>query len=259
MSIIKSIAIAFSMYSRIPMPTFQWEDREYRHAISFLPLIGAVVALIVAAAGLLEGLPVFVMTAILALIPLVITGGFHLDGFMDVMDAKSSFSDKEKSLEIMKDPHIGAFAVIGLLKLSLVWLGALYLVVHNWNAGRQDYGIYCYAAAFIAVRALCGLWSILLPKAKPDGMLARETGQADTADIMILLTQYTFAEALWAFIDVISCIGCGVALFAFSTYYWFMCKKRFGGVTGDTAGYFVVVAEVVALVVLAVVGVVVRY
>ena len=259
MRVIKSIAIAFSIYSRIPMPTFRWEDWDYRHAISFLPLIGAVIGLLVAAAAFLEGLPVFVLSAIFALIPLIVTGGFHLDGFMDVMDAKSSFSDKERSLEIMKDPHVGAFAVIGLLKLSLVWMGAMYLVVQSWNTGRQEYGIYCYAASFMAVRALCGLWSIWLPKAKPDGMLSREVSQAETADIMILVAQLAFAEAAWAFVDVISCIGCGIALVAFSTYYWFMCKKRFGGVTGDTAGYFVVVGELVVVVVLAVISLVVRF
>ncbi|MBP3277813.1 MAG: adenosylcobinamide-GDP ribazoletransferase, partial [Butyrivibrio sp.] len=127
MNIFKSILIAFSIYSRIPVPTFEWGDVDYRHSISFLPLVGVVIGVLVGIATIFEDLPVFVLTAIFSVIPLIVTGGFHLDGFMDVYDAKSSFSEKEKSLEIMKDPHIGAFATIGLLKLVIIWAGALYL------------------------------------------------------------------------------------------------------------------------------------
>jgi adenosylcobinamide-GDP ribazoletransferase len=259
MNVIKSIAIAFSMYSRIPMPTFKWEDQDYKHAISFLPLVGAVIGILVTVAAFFKELPVFVLTVILALIPLVITGGFHLDGFMDVTDARSSFAEKEKSLEIMEDPHIGAFAVIGLVKLALAWGGALYMVVDSFSTGRGRIGVYCYGISFMAVRALCGLWSILLTKAKDSGMLSREAGGAETCDIMLLMAQLVFAMATWAFADLVSCLVCLGALGLFSVYYWRMCKKRFGGVTGDTAGYFVTMGELVVLVALAALGLVVRF
>ena len=44
---------------------------------------------------------------------LLVTGGIHLDGFMDTTDARSSYGDREKKLAILKDSHVGAFAVIG--------------------------------------------------------------------------------------------------------------------------------------------------
>ena len=46
-------------------------------------------------------------------VPLLVTGGIHLDGFMDTTDARSSYGDMEKKLAILKDSHVGAFAVIG--------------------------------------------------------------------------------------------------------------------------------------------------
>ena len=253
-NIFKSILIAFSIYSRIPMPTFEWSDADYRHSISFLPLVGAVIGILVGVATIFEDLPVFVLTAIFSVIPLIVTGGFHLDGFMDVYDAKSSFSEKEKSLEIMKDPHIGAFATIGLLKLMIIWAGALYLVVYGWKTGRHIGGVYSYAASFMTVRALCGLISIILPKAKSDGMLVREAGAAAIKDKVILGAELIIAVTAWAYVDWMSAICCGAGLFAFSTYYYLMCKKRFGGVTGDTAGYYVVMSELVVVVILAVIG-----
>ena len=49
MKILKRIAIAFSLYSRIPMPVFEWEDEDYKGAIAFLPLVGVVIGGICAA------------------------------------------------------------------------------------------------------------------------------------------------------------------------------------------------------------------
>lgn len=43
--------------------------------------------------------------------PLLVTGGIHIDGFSDTMDALSSHAERQKKLEIMDDPHIGAFGV----------------------------------------------------------------------------------------------------------------------------------------------------
>ena len=43
---------------------------------------------------------------------LLVTGGIHMDGYMDTMDALHSYGSREKKLEILKDSHIGAFAVI---------------------------------------------------------------------------------------------------------------------------------------------------
>jgi adenosylcobinamide-GDP ribazoletransferase len=258
MNVIKSILIAFSIYSRIPVPTFDWEDKDYRHAICFLPLVGAVIGALVAGIVLLDGTvagsgpaPTLVLAVLLALIPLFITGGFHLDGYMDVMDAKSSFSGKERSLEIMKDPHIGAFAVIGLLKLSLLWLGALYMVVYDWKSGQNADGIYCYGISFAVVRALCGLWCLYLPKAKTEGMLVKEAGSAELSDKLILFAQIMAAAALWAYVNALAAACCGAGLILFGFLYFRMCKKRFGGVTGDTAGYYVAVGETVVLVILA--------
>ena len=63
----------------------------------------------------------------MSIIPILITGGFHIDGFMDTQDAINSYKPREKKLEILKDPHIGAFAVISLLAYSIFWAGAMAL------------------------------------------------------------------------------------------------------------------------------------
>ena len=99
-----------------------------------------------------------------AAIPLLITGGFHVDGFMDTMDAVHSYQPKEKKLEILKDSHIGAFAVIMLAAYGMVYLAALSEIEN-----RELEKIMC--SGFFLSRCLCGISAVSFPLAKKEGML----------------------------------------------------------------------------------------
>ena len=131
MKIIKSFIVAFSMYSRIPMPKFNWESEDMKYHLIFFPWVGAVI-------GGLEyllyifyetyQLPSLVMALLAIAIPLIVTGGFHLDGFMDMEDAMSSWQTREKRLEILKDPHIGAFSVINVITVGILFLAMILMM-----------------------------------------------------------------------------------------------------------------------------------
>ena len=113
MSVIKSFFIAFSIYSKIPVPQFAWKEEDMRYTLCFFPWVGAVIGLCFLLwnrfAGV-YGIPSTARAAVGAVLPLAISGGFHADGFMDTMDALHSYRDRERKLEILKDSHIGAFA-----------------------------------------------------------------------------------------------------------------------------------------------------
>ena len=134
MRIIRNFIVAFALYSRIPMPVFTWEKEDMRYNLVFLPFVGLVIGAVeYLCLFLLTGheLPEVFMIAILSLIPLVITGGFHVDGFMDTQDAFNSYKSREEKLEILKDPHIGAFAVISLVKWMLLYSAAVTALLLN--------------------------------------------------------------------------------------------------------------------------------
>lgn len=126
MRIIKSFFIAFSMYSKIPMPQFQWKDEDMRYALCFFPWVGAVIGALwylwkwFVTGSRWEPL---CYTVVGTAIPILITGGFHVDGFLDTCDALHSYQPRERKLEILKDSHIGAFAVIMLALYGLIFLG----------------------------------------------------------------------------------------------------------------------------------------
>ena len=115
MKLFESLLIALSTYSAIPVPQFDWNEKNMRYAICFFPAVGifcgaalwlwAVIAQATGMSGVL-------FAAVAASLPILVTGGIHMDGYLDTVDALASHQTREKKLEIMKDPSCGAFAVI---------------------------------------------------------------------------------------------------------------------------------------------------
>ena len=158
-----SLAVAFSMYSKIPMPRVEWTKERMEYAMCFFPLIGLVVGaaywLFGTACGALGlGETVFYAGAG-TLIPLAVTGGIHMDGYLDTCDALCSYGSREKRLEILKDPHTGAFAVIR-CGMYLLGFAAVFSLLPPERLGMA-------AGIFTLSRALSGFAVVSFPKAKP--------------------------------------------------------------------------------------------
>ena len=246
MKIIKSFIVAFSMYSRIPMPKFNWESEDMKYHLIFFPWVGAVI-------GGLEyllyifyetyQLPSLVMALLAIAIPLIVTGGFHLDGFMDMEDAMSSWQTREKRLEILKDPHIGAFSVINVITVGILFLAMILMMSKN------AFTIWCFS--FFVARALSGICVVRCKKAKEDGLLHTETKTASDRVVFIaLLIQLILVILLSIYINPI--YGPMMAIFCIVTAVMNMkkAKRLLGGITGDVMGWFVVNAELMTGIIL---------
>lgn len=240
MKIMKACIIAFSMYSKIPMPQFEWKEEDMKYALCFFPWVGAVIG------GLLYLWSLFCgryevgnlcYALIGTAIPLVVTGGFHLDGFMDTMDAFRSYQPKEKKLEILKDAHIGAFAVITLVTYGLVYVGA-------FSEIRNEKFLIIVCAGFFLARCLSGLSVVTFPSAKKEGLLyyfASNAQKQKVRGVLVLQGVSCIGFMVWQSLAAgLLAAGCAVMVFA---YYYYRTKKELSGVTGDTAGYFLVLCE----------------
>lgn len=111
-----------SMFCSIPFPCHQWEERARSKMLLFLPVIGLEIGLIWAGLGwVLQYFkaPNLAAALVLTVIPFLLTGFIHLDGYMDVTDAVGSCRDLQKRRAILKDSHVGSFAVIGIVLLML--------------------------------------------------------------------------------------------------------------------------------------------
>lgn len=251
MKLIRNLIVAFSLYSQIPMPRFDWQEEDMKHNMIFLPWIGAVIGLL--SFGLfyvfkMIELPLICQLALYSLVPLVITGGFHVDGFMDVEDAICSYKSKEEKLEILKDPHIGAFAVIRMGIYSLIWIAFLSLVVQKDNA----LVLYMYFMIYFIARAYSAVSSLCLKHARKNGMLNMETKDSSRVDLAICVIELLVGITLLALINVWAILVCVLVIGAHFIYYRSLCYKKFGGVTGDTAGFCITTLEEWLLVAIAI-------
>ena len=248
MRLIQSFIIAFSTYSKIPMPHVDWSEENKRYSMCFFPMIGVTVGLVLAAwLWICRRLNIgpFLRGSIAAILPLIVTGGIHMDGFMDTMDAMASWQTRERRLQILKDSHTGAFAVIGYAGYLLASAG-LYSELNL---------IWPMICVFVISRSLSALVLNHLPKANPGGMLS---GFADAAKKRAVDIACGIYIAICAALLIIFCKWFGMALLATAgvclLYYCHFAMKHFGGVTGDLAGWFVQVTELACLAVLALGG-----
>ena len=116
-----------SMFCAIPSPQV-WDEKAKDKMLLFLPVvgleIGALWAILAWLCKLLN-LPALVAGVILCAYPYMVTGFLHLDGFMDVTDAVKSCRDLQRRREILKDSHVGSFAVIGGVLLMIAQFALL--------------------------------------------------------------------------------------------------------------------------------------
>ncbi|MCI8852033.1 MAG: adenosylcobinamide-GDP ribazoletransferase [Lachnospiraceae bacterium] len=236
-----SFKIAFAMYSRIPMLRAEWTRENMRYVMCFFPLIGVVIGVLQYGWSFLGPLlcqGTLLISAGYVLIPVAVTGGIHLDGFLDTADALSSYQPMERRLEILKDSHAGAFAIIVGISYFLLSLGVFS------ELGREELGV--LAGGYVLSRALSGLAVVSFPCAKNTGLVAMFSDAAQKARVRAVMVLFILAGSIWV-CAVQPRYGVAVLLGAAGTFghYYHMSKKNFGGITGDLAGYFVQVCELV--------------
>lgn len=241
---IKPFLIALSTYSVIPTPQFEWEDANIKSSICFFPVVG----IICGAAGMAwymlcttVNISAVLFAAVAVCIPLLITGGIHMDGYMDTVDAIASHQSRERKLEILKDSHCGAFAIIYCGIYFALSFGLAYELYE-----MRLYTMIC--PGFVLSRALSAICALNIPTARKDGMLVsyvRNTRRMPATAAMICVA--ALACAAMILIAPFPGIGAMVLTCALLWLYYRLVMRQFGGVTGDTAGFFLQICELMIL------------
>lgn len=255
-SVWNSCKAAFAMFSKIPVPMVDWNKENMKYMMCFFPFVGAVIGMLTWLTGCILGnhvkLEPFFLTVILTVIPVVVTGGIHVDGLLDTSDALSSWQERTRRLEILKDSHAGAFAVITACVYFILWLGAWSQLQNNPK------GICIMSMGYMMSRCLSGIGVITFPKAKSDGTVAefsRNASEITARNILMVMFVILMALMLW----VSPVMGVLAVLSALLVFWWYhhMAMKYFGGTTGDLSGFFLCICEVVMALVLALAGAVI--
>ncbi len=118
----KSFILMLTFLTRIPIPVkFDIDQEDFKKGIWWMPVIGLIIGLLLFGVYLLlrSFTSPLLLAFLLFLLYVLITGGLHIDGFADTLDAFGSNRQRERMLKIMKDSHIGTFGVLGIVLLCL--------------------------------------------------------------------------------------------------------------------------------------------
>ena len=225
------------------------------HALGWFPVVGALLG---GALGVLwwasgHVFPSLVVAALVVGADLVLTGLLHVDGLVDSADGLLPHLERERRLEVMADPNVGAFgvAVGGLVLVARFAAVASLAPVGILRSVLLFGGIWCTSRSIMMLGAVTlpyaragrgrGLAAAFLPD---DESASRRTIAAGLAG----LSAAVLALAVWrpvggpAAFGVEVAAGAGVLLLA---------RRRLGGFTGDVLGAAGAIAETVGLLVAA--------
>ena len=248
---------AFSLMTRLPVRQEGDADYPWGRITGWFPLVGAVVGLpavllavaaVSVGAGIHAPLPVAVLVVAVGA---AMTGALHLDGWADCCDAFFVPATRERRLQIMADPHLGSFGIIGLVFILLLKVTA---VAHLLQFAKDDAGVLTilYRLWPIVAAPVIGRWALSLlihttkiPLACDDGMAAA-VRQGIMQKHLFLAT--VIAALFLAPLDPVVAAGSLLAAALSLPLLAGLAVNRIGGLTGDVLGAATELTETLALV-----------
>ena len=270
--IFTQLRLALTLMTRLDPAWFNWRESKLPLkpdappdapvlACWAFPLIGLLVATIASlvwVVALALDLPPIIAATLAVLAAIIVTGGLHEDGLADCADGLFGPMQRSQAqrLAIMRDPHLGTFAVIALFISLTLRIAAL-------ASQPMIFGIIMLFTAHILSRTVMTRL-ILLPLARTDGMAAQFMGQNDPNTALELqkwqsiFIAYGFSTILLGFLfydDYLSGLQIAalvIALHLIGSFLKNLAEKRLGGVSGDVMGAGQQIYEITALVILAI-------
>ena len=242
-TMLHAYAMCQSMFCAIPCPWKIWDEKAKTHMLLFLPLVGLEIGVIWAmlawACGFLQ-LPTLIGALVLCAYPYIATGFIHLDGFMDVTDAVRSWRDLERRREILKDSHVGSFAVIGIVLLMIVQFAVFASVPADANS--------LILILIPAVSRCCSVLAIMGLKPMATSQYAQQKKPKSHFLVPAIMLCF-FLAAGFAL-----CGKYGFVLLGGLAGYGFALRRGYRsleGMNGDISGYALTVSELCAVTVYA--------
>lgn len=237
--LLKSFMFALIHLTRLPLPAIKFDEVSCGRSTAFFPAAGFILGLILAALAWAAGwlAPRQIQASLLVAGMVALTGGIHLDGFMDSVDGLFSGRPRERKLEIMRDSRVGSFGVIGVV--------CLLLLKYNLFLGIPDQFLW---KALLVVPAI-SRWSMCYAViAFP---YVRREGLGRIYKLHSGMKQLLGATVMTALIAGFTLGLYGVWLLALGGVLTYLAglriTKELGGLTGDVYGFINELLEVILL------------
>ncbi|KKB36026.1 adenosylcobinamide-GDP ribazoletransferase [Bacillus thermotolerans] len=236
---VKSLLICFQFFSVVPIRrNLPMDTRHLQVMLRLFPLYGLLKGFLYGGVFwlVLEWSPLTPLgnAFFLWLVPIIWTGGLHLDGWIDASDAFFSYRDRDRRLDILKDSRVGAFGVLSLIIL----LAARFLFVYEIAAfGSSMLALFVILIPFYS-QLLIGLLLNHVPPARKEG-LAFFFQKGKQASLPVSYTLWLALAGLCLAFSAgfpVLFLLMGIAAGGFYILARKVIQKSFGGITGDLLG-----------------------
>lgn len=234
-----SFFFALQHLTRIYIKDVPFDEKDLGRSGMFFPLVGLLLG------GIMVGLlwlsaavfPPPATAALLVVGMVIVTGGLHLDGFMDTMDGVLSGRSRERKMEIMKDSRVGAFGALGLACLLLLKFALILSLPGH------------YLPRILILVPVLSRWGMVyaiarFPYARPEGLgklYSQFTSNRELAVATLVACAVAAGAGGPAGLVLLGLAGISAHL---------LCAqfvKQLGGLTGDTYGAVNEILEVIVL------------
>ncbi|MGV8906505.1 MAG: adenosylcobinamide-GDP ribazoletransferase [Acetobacterium sp.] len=237
----RKILIAISFFTRIPIKLKDVTNEEFYDSMILIPIVGLFIGLVLYGVSVLLAFIHFIeLQALMMMITYIwLTGGLHLDGFADTMDALFSARDREKMMEIMKDSRLGAFGALGLILLVLTYWMCFTIILPEHSIVILIMPVFGRVAAIMST-----CFSTYAPGGGGLGKRFVEMTKLRhfVIYLLFLLAYASLVLGLTGFIAVVLSFIPGLFLML-------NLQQKIGGMTGDTIGMTVELNQVFFLVI----------
>lgn len=229
---IQNMLLLFQLLTRVPInKALPCEENDFRRASNFFPIVGLFIGIIqyILCYFLDTAVTAYVMALIVALAEIILTGGFHVDGFADTCDGFFAYKGKDRIISIMKDSRLGTFGCIAIVADMLLRV----LLLGDIIADSAYSSLYILIIPIIA-RTYIAFLSYIGKPAKEEGMgnLFIETVTIREVIVGIVVGMLITFGVLGIIEGLILFITATAVTILFNVY----CKSKIGGVTGDSLG-----------------------
>lgn len=246
MSFFKSFLICLSMYSVIPVPQITWDEKNMKYIFYSLPIIGVLLGLteyLLYFISLNLGLSSVLYAALATALIVLFTGGIHMDGYADTIDAIFCHGDIEKRRQVLSDAHTGAFAIIYTVIYFLVIFGSFE------NIYDINLHIFIFIFIFTTGRILSLFLIAVVPSSVNNGLLYIFSSKENKKSLFIYA--FVLSSALFFLSYIFLGFKISLILLLILTMISIILTKyfnnTFGGISGDLAGFSICIYEITVL------------
>lgn len=241
--------MCLSMFIFFPVPCKRWDETYRRDMILMLPFVGLLLGIVWYGVFSILSLVsidnfIFIKSLILSLYPILAPGLIHMDGYMDVCDSIFSYADINKKKMILKDSHVGSFAVVASIILILCNYIFMYVSILNQNSNM------------FLILIFIPILSRLLSSFSLINIKKMDESEYSSISIVPKITDNIYLFIIFILILLLAGISNIKYLFvlSFELIIYILCiifcDKSYDGINGDVTGFSLIVSEAFSIFIL---------